>query len=88
MKVEKQGETKMIQCLEVAQYQSWKSKIKKKQLTEDSYFAPVCAAQPSSTVPHSTHTYVLCNKRKRKETDYILIHQYCFLSLYTTSANN
>ena len=32
---------------------------------------PVCAAQPSSTLSYSTHLYILGNKRKRKEADYI-----------------
>ena len=46
---------------------------------------PVCAAQPSSTLSYFTRSYILGNKRKRKEADYIFIHQYCCLSLlYST----
>ena len=44
---------------------------------------PVCAAQLSSTLSHSAHTYILGYKKNRKEADYIFIHQRCrFLLLY------
>ena len=43
--------------------------------------ATVCAAQPSSTLSHFTHTYIFDNKRKIKEADYTLIYQCFCLSL-------
>ena len=64
----------MIQCLEVALYQSCKSR------TKDLYLAPVCTFQPSPTLSYSTHIYISGNKRKRKEADYIFIHQHCCFS--------
>ena len=67
MKVEKQRETQMIQCLEL--YQFCESRTKK-QFTEDLHLTPVCASQPYFILSHSTHTYILVNKRKRKETLY------------------
>ena len=44
----------------------------------------VCIINIFDFLPHSTHTYILGNKRKRKEADYIFIHQHCCLSLPTT----
>ena len=38
----------------------------------------VCAAQPCSTVSNSNNLYILSNKKK--EADYIFIHQHCRLS--------
>ena len=81
MKVETRRETKIIRCLEVALYQSQESKMK--QFTEESYLAPVCAVQPSSTLTYSTHMYISCNKNK----DYIFVHQHCYLSLLYNNTN-
>ena len=45
--------------------------------------APVRTSQPSSSLSYSTHPDILCNKRKRKETGYIFIHQCCCLCYIT-----
>ena len=63
-------------------------KKKRVRLTEDSYLIPVSAAQPSSILSCSTHTYILVNEKKIKETDYVFVHQFYWLSLLYTAGGN
>ena len=44
----------------------------------------MCAVLLSLTLSQSTHTYILGNKGKRNDKDYVFVHQHCCLSLYTT----
>ena len=41
----------------------------------------LCVSLNSLSLSHSTHPYILDNKSKRKEADYVFIHQLCRLSL-------
>ena len=79
-KVVKPVETKKIWCLEVALYQSCESKTKKGQFVEDSEYISTVF----NTFSHSTISYILSNKKKRIEADYIFIYQRCCSSMYTT----
>ena len=60
-----------------------KSGTKKKAVHRRSILStPKCAAQPSLNLSYFTHPYILGHKRKRKEADYIFIHQCCISLLY------
>ena len=71
-KIEKQGETKMIRCLEVALYQSSESSEwrRKKRFSCRFIPRPLCGCKLSRfhlCLSHSTHTYILGYKKTRKE---------------------
>ena len=93
-RVEKWGETKMIQCLDVALYQSRESRERSRKAEEVSpqfrTTAPVCVqAHPSSTPSHSTHTYISDNKKKRKETLYFYtLTLLSFSAIHNCSSNS
>ena len=78
-KIKKQDETKMIQCLEVTLYQSPKSRTKKKQFTEDSYFTLCIHLSPLQLFLNLPFCTLLDNKKEKKNVDYIFIHWYCCL---------
>ena len=95
MKIEKQGETKMTQCLEMALYQSHEGRERKNRFHGRFVSRSNVLANPAifDSFSHSPHTYILDNKRKRKKkADYICIHQHCYLSLlcnnYALLCNN
>ena len=72
---------KITRYLEVALYHSRKRR-ERRGICSTKYctLVPVSAAQPSSTLFHSTYTYIHGNKWKIKEVDYIFVHQRCCLS--------
>ena len=87
VKVEKGGETEMIQCIEMALYQSHKGRMKNKQFTEDPYSYPTSCMykfrhlQPSLTLP--IPTFQVIKGKKKKQIIFLYIIIFVFLC-YTT----
>ena len=80
---EKVGQTNMIQCLQMALYETRKTRTKRKRFYEDSYLPSVSANQPSRlSVTLPIHTYISGNKKKRNRLCF------CMLALLSYTVYN
>ena len=85
VKIEKRVETRMIQYLEVVLYQSSKCRIKRKHFTEDSYLRRLCVSSVFISLPHSTYSYILANKKKRSRLNFYTSALFFYCIQHTNS---